>query len=263
MGTPITALLKLNRDNKKMTIGTQIAAEAGLLSCKDHTFDPHSVKSCQKKVAATYLTQQVYSRPKNDSWTRLVEVRTEAGKSRHADIVGKGTVSSIRSAILYQPVSRPLDNLITEHGLPFTTLPAVIDFGFRWFHKHCPVALADAVSGGFKYHFDSTLAAKVMLFLTATAYPYSGADPERFGEYVTVILRNHRRLYGDQYVTLKGRPKTLDADTFFQTCMFFQGELFNSGVKAAGLLLSKLTIAAKEKMKEYEARSTKALLNIS
>lgn len=217
-------LLKINRDPKRMSKGTSIAAEVGILNSMPDSFKKN-FKSFKDKMAATFIVQKLVSDYRTpDSWLSLTKWTTEAGRCSNKLVAGKGNIQSVVSTI-----SR-LSDLLDNCGVSPVDMPEMLDFGFRYFYRKCPRAVADAINHkGKNYHFHTTLAAQLMIALTAHIYPIT--DEKEFDDMVCKVFNAHYKYYRENYNNQK--LKKVTPDHYFTSSKTFDNRTnFNSGIVA-------------------------------
>lgn len=237
----LLSFLKHNRDVKRTTPGSVIAVENGVLETKPQI--ANSITSCKNRMAPTFLLKKVLEFPRENSWINLLGWTTEAGRYEGDDVEGKGKYNSLTTTF------RILADTLDKCGVEFDQLPTMLDFGFRFFYKHCRLAVRDAIAGGEKFHFHTSLACKVITLLTAMFYVKSGGDENKFNKLVTQALDTHRGIKEEEYSkrngTTKGPLPTMTPDVFFTTSKFFFSQQFNSGEVATNKLLKSIGSACK------------------
>jgi len=242
-GDPLRSMqifLLHNKWVKKTTRGTEMCVENAAIDLHGRYNGKMKFKSFSDPLAATYICNALYANYAIEgSYTSLLPWRIEGQRSESQHFTGKGTAQSIVTAI--STTAGEWDRT----GLKVQEAPDAIDFAFRYFFANSKEAVADArqaalkgISGdsrkGCQYHFHSTLAAKVMLYLAARIWPHTGPDTKKFGNLVEKVLWKHYQMYGrvgngSFYNPTKGGYKKMSVGDFWVRSQHFATSNFNSG----------------------------------
>lgn len=236
----IRNFLARNRDAKRLTKGSILAAESGLIDTNGHESVPSDIAN---PLARTWVIKELYKLGTENSVLQLLPWEMEGHKANNIGFGGKGKASSLSTAL------QDLVPEIRRAEISVEELPAALSFGLKQFWSICPESRAAAQNKGLFYpdgatkcRFSSTLAVKAMLLLTLRVFPYTGEDGPEFRELVAQILGRNLKDYRENYVNSKRNKLT--PDLFFRENRYFADRMFNSGASNAQIILKRLSDSA-------------------
>ncbi len=244
-GDPINgmkAFLAYNRDAKRITKGTTLAVENGLLSLLGDDIE----LSFDNQLSRTWVVNRLYEDyPVHGSIVEFLPWQIEGRKTTSNSFDGRGNAASILTTL------KDLDSDLKKSGLTVEELPAAIDFAFRCWYELCPQARSDS-RGANRYHFTSTLALKVMLVLGVRIFAFGGDHKKKFNEIVRDVITRHFKHHKDSEY-LKKTTKKMDPDKFWQESKHFADpSTFNSGAANTQKIISQLRVCLEDSL---DARS--------
>ena len=234
-GDPIKGLkafLAYNRDAKKITKGTTLVVENGLLSLLGDDIE----LSLGDRLSHTWVVSQLYSEfPVRGSVIEFLPWGYEGCKTTSSSFGGSGNASSLLT-ILNNPTAQ---SILRKSGVSIEEFPRAIDFAFRRWYELCPDARRDVCSKN-NWHFASTLALSVMLTLGVRIWAFCGADKKKFDEILKDVFARHFKHHkGSDY--LSRTIKKMTPDRFWKESVYFGDQnMFNSGAKNAQKIIPDL-----------------------
>lgn len=232
------AFLAYNRDAKKITKGTTLAVENGLLSLLGDDVE----LLLGDPLSNTWVVSRLYSDYSvHGSIVEFLPWQFEGKKTTSNSFDGRGNAASILTTL------KDLAQDIKKSGLSVEELPKAINFAFRCWFELCPQARRDA-RGANKCHFTSTLALKVMLVLGVRVFAFGGDNKKKFNEIVRSIITRHFKHHKESEY-LNSKTKKMDPDKFWQESRYFADPgTFNSGAKNTQIVLKQLRVCLEEEM---------------
>lgn len=236
------AFLAYNRDAKKITKGTTLAVENGLLSLLGDDIE----LSFGDPLSNTWIVSRLYSEyPVHGSIVEFLPWQFEGKKTQSNSFDGRGNAASILTTL------KDLASDMKKSGLSIKELPEAINFAFRCWFDLCPMAKEDA-RGKNRYHFTSTLALKVMLVLGVRIFAEVGDNKKKFNEIVRDVITRHFKHHKDSEY-LRRTTKKMSPDKFWQEEKHFaDSSTFNSGAANTQKIVSQLRVCLEESL---DARS--------
>jgi hypothetical protein len=249
-GQLISALkgfLLFNRDAKKTSRGTTVCVENAVLAIHEEAGTMPEFDTMKQELARTFVLRSLYTDfPIAQSITELMPWSYEGAKSRASEFKGRGTASSINTAL------RELAPVIDRVGIKPTELAKVINFGFHAWYAKSPTAVHDAHAAAMpkkkgeeryksKYRFHTTLAIKAMMLITIRAWLVCKYDEKKFRLLIEQIVQTHFRLYkSSAYMNMGSKKMTVDR-WWQEAKSFADPKFFNSGDVNTKSLMLELT----------------------
>jgi hypothetical protein len=221
---------KLNGDAKKLTKKDLLSAEVALLD-EMPDYKPEA-NGFSEKLFATWLTRELYDNHRDeDSWLWLCNPNWR----EECDNDAKGKVTSLPTLLKDKNFIR----LMESSNYTTSQLIKVLNFGFRQCYEMCPEAREDALkNSGKESKLHSSLALKVIAWLTLKLYRFVHGDPSKFEEVINSIVSGY---YGVNKAGFRNsKLKKVSLDDLFMYSTYFADDRFNSGQKSTGDLIVNL-----------------------
>lgn len=228
----LKAFLAYNRDAKKITKGTTLVVENGLLSLLGDDIE----LALGDRMSHTWVVSQLYSEfPVRGSIIEFLPWAYEGCKTTSSSFGSGGSASSLLTILNNSTAA----SILRKSGVSIEEFPPAIDFAFRRWYDLCPEARKDVV-GENNYHFASTLALSVMLTLGVRIWAFCGADKKKFDEILKDVFARHFKHHkGSEY--LSRTIKKMSPDRFWKESVYFGDQnMFNSGAKNAQKIIPDL-----------------------
>ena len=239
--------LLANLYRKKVATGTNLAVHNSLLEELEKSGEVDSTQwvSHEVELAQVWIARRLYEKDVRGSVLELFPWQYEGNASTNTDFIGKGKSSNIATTL--KEMAKDMD----KSGIKVADSPEVLDFGFRMFHRLSASGIADAHDAFLqpkyksKYRMATSLATKLIVFLTYKIFPVTGKDERAFADLLDKIIKRHFTMYqGKDYINQS--TKKMDIDKFWRESRSFVGAGYNGGRAAAGDLMKTINQAVKD-----------------